>query len=507
MHTHTKTIIFVTGVVMGIVVGESSLFASEIAIGAVMLGVIQAFVLRVESGSGKSEAFPAALITTIFCIGIFLGIVRVQLVEEKIPFACTSPCTFDARVVRSPELKNGYQEVVVRAHDVDDSTLHVAIRVPIYPSFHIGDELRISGTVREPNIIFPHGEKKLFDYQSFLYSKHIGSEMLYPKVEVINSATPTFASKLGRWKENMVVRMNSFVASPASSLASGMLFGNSSMSLELTETFRAAGLSHIIVLSGFNIAVVISFVLLVFAFLPLIFRIVLASLFVVMFVVMVGGEASVVRATLMAFIALLATLLGREYVARQALLISFLLIILYEPFSLLHDVSLHLSFLATAGIVYGSETVAPYVEKYIGEKWLALFTTTITAYVATVPYVMYTFGTVSLYALFANVLVLPLVPLAMLVSFVTIVSSYIWEGVALLFGFTDTALLDVIIFIAETVEGLPMSYIAFSISFVQMGLMYGAVGLLFAYMMRAKKVKDETRITNEQGYLTEVISY
>jgi len=63
----------------------------------------------------------------------------------------------------------------------------------------------------------------------------------------------------------------------------------------------------------------------------------------------------VIRATLMSFVGLLAMLLGRAYVAKQALILSLLAIVMYEPYALMHDVSLHLSFLATAGIVYLSE--------------------------------------------------------------------------------------------------------------------------------------------------------
>jgi competence protein ComEC len=136
--------------------------------------------------------------------------------------------------------------------------------------------------------------------------------------------------KLGRWKENLISRIEMYVSSPASTLASGMLFGASSVSRELAQTFRTAGLSHIIVLSGFNIAIVIASILFVLAFLPLFLRITLASISVIVFIIMVGAEPSVVRATLMAFIGLLAMLVGREYVARHALILSFFVIVMYE---------------------------------------------------------------------------------------------------------------------------------------------------------------------------------
>ena len=47
---------------------------------------------------------------------------------------------------------------------------------------------------------------------------------------------------------------------------------------ELTDTFRVAGLSHIVVLSGFNIAIIISFVILLLRVVPLFVRVLIASL-------------------------------------------------------------------------------------------------------------------------------------------------------------------------------------------------------------------------------------
>lgn len=502
---HLKTIIFVTGALLGIVVGYGTSYASEIAVVALALAVMQMLVYVVER---KREASGVALslCTFLFAFGIVIGAVRVQLEEERVPVVCESSCTFDAIVISSPETKDAYQTLIVRTVEENKNTYDIQLRTPLYPSFMIGETLRVSGKVRVPEIIFPHGNEKSFDYVSYLHTKSVGSEMLFPTIEVIDTDTQTIRDGLGRWKEEMVERMNQNVASPASSLAAGMLFGNSSMSQDLVQTFRVAGLSHIIVLSGFNIAIVIAFVLFVFAFLPLVIRIVMAAVFVIVFVMMVGGEASVMRATVMAFVALLATLVGRPYVARQALILSLFAIVMYEPNALLHDASLHLSFLATAGIVYLSETIKLVVERYISRTSIVeLFTTTSAAYLATLPYVMHTFGTVSVYALLANMAALPVVPIAMLVSFLVVLTSYISETVSLLVGFVDTMLINIILFVAHTTEGLPFSSFNLTVSFGGMILLYVAVTI--GTFLFSKKKQNETLLTTEAGHLTDIIPY
>ena len=314
MTTHFKTILLTFGVLSGIVVGEKFNYGSEIAVACLIFILMQLAVAGV--GKWRGAVGTAPLLFILFSLGIFVGIIRVQMVTEKTNYICESSCTFLAKIISSPESKNDKQVFNVHPVDVGENILDVQVKTPLYPKYKIGETLKLSGKVSEPAVIPTHDDKKSFDYSAYLLTKNVGSEMFYPKVELLDGGENTLAVLLGRWKENMIEKINLYISSPASTLASGMLFGNSGIEKELIQTFRVAGLSHIIVLSGFNIAIVISFILFVFAFLPLVLRVSLASVSVIFFVMMVGGEASVIRATLMVFVALLATFLGREYVAK-----------------------------------------------------------------------------------------------------------------------------------------------------------------------------------------------
>ncbi len=509
MTTHAKTIILVVGVCVGIIVGELSGFASEIALFALSLSVVQTIVFSLQlsvfrRNTTVGRTSNIVLITILFCVGLFIGVIREQLVEQKNIFVCESVCTFNAKIVSSPESKDEYQ--IFRVNPSDSlETLDVQVRAPLYPKYKIGEILKISGKVTIPKVIPPHSDKKSFDYAGYLLTRNVGSEIFYPHIEIVDSGSHTVTEYLGRWKEDLINKINTNVSAPASSLANGMLFGSAPASKELAQTFRTAGLSHIIVLSGFNIAIVIAGVLFVLTFLPLMLRITIASITVILFVMMVGAEASVVRATLMAFITLLATVLGRQYVAHQALIISFLAIIMYEPYSLLHDISLHLSFLATAGIIYLPKLFDRVYENIKNNSLRELLVTTCCAYIATLPYIMYTFGTVSVYALIANILVLPLVPVAMLLSFLAILFSYAFDWLAGLFGFIDTILINIIIWIAQAIEYLPASTFPLTIALPTMSFMYGLIIFVTGYVIW--KRKNETEITTEGNIITGLVRY
>lgn len=502
---HARTLVFIFGIASGVALGYGSPFASEIAVLLFILGVVQLVIYFFER-KHDTHGIVLSLWTLLFSFAVCIGIIRVQLVNEKSTFVCEVSCMFEAKVVTSPDIKNEYQVFIVRPIVDGGKQYDVQVRTPIYPRHQIGEVVRLRGKVSVPDTIYPHDGKKSFDYLSYLHTRNVGSQMMFPNIEVLDHDVHTFPDLLGRWKESLIERMNAFVSSPASSIATGMLFGNSSMSKEMTDTFRVAGLSHIVVLSGFNIAIVIAFVLFLFAFLPLVVRVVLAAFFVILFVLMVGGEVSVLRATAMAFIALFALLVGRQYVARQALALSLLCIILYEPYALLNDVSLHLSFIATAGIVYMSERVQLFVQKFLTSTFaVELVTLSFAAYLATLPYVLYAFGSASVYALVANVLVLPLVPIAMLLSFITVIAGYLSSSVAMVCGYVTTLLIDCMIAIAEMVESLPFSSISLSVSFSTMCFLYVVVtGVCFYFFA---KRENETLQTSPEGYMTEILKY
>ncbi|MBP6949195.1 MAG: ComEC/Rec2 family competence protein [Candidatus Pacebacteria bacterium] len=524
MTTHNQTLIFVVSFMMGIVCGDSLVYASEIAVMFFALGVVQVILYffgkrgewySIQRGGAVSAAslYRIPLITILISFGIFLGILRTQFIAEKNVFVCHDVCEYNATIISSIEAKNQYQIFKVRNISSDEYFYDVEITTTLYPAYRVGDTLTLYGKVLPVQNIYPHLDTKYngkhFEYVSYMHTKHVGSKMLYPKIEVTDQVPHTVTHMLMRWKDDLVRRVTMYVDSPASLLASGMLFGSSSFPKEMSDTFRVAGLSHIVVLSGFNIVIIISFIMTLLSFFPRGIRIFVSGFSIFIFVCMVGASPSVMRATLMAFISLLAMISNRVYVAKQALIISLFLSVIHNPEILLHDVSLHLSFLATAGIVYMSDPLMHFLQRTrfnsMPKFFQELFIISFSAYSSTLPYVMYTFGSVSVYALIANILVVPLVPLGMLFSLLVVLFSYLSSTLTFLFGFLDTVLLSGIVYIAEVIERLPYSNVHVHISFFGVSLMYLCMVLSVKYI--SVSCKDETSVTKELPMSQGVISY
>ncbi|MDE0215269.1 MAG: ComEC/Rec2 family competence protein [bacterium] len=188
-------------------------------------------------------------------------------------------------------------------------------------------------------------------------------------------------------------------------LLTGLTYGDDRyQSPVVSDDFRAAGLTHLLAVSGQNVA----FVLILAR--PLIERFDyrgrwLLTLGVIGFFALVTRfEPSVLRATAMAAIAATATLLGRDASSRRVLALAVTLLVLVDPL-LVHAVAFRLSVAASAGIIVWAPRLA---ERLPGPRLLAdALAVTVSAQLAVAPLLIAIFGGVPVASLPANLLAAP----------------------------------------------------------------------------------------------------
>lgn len=186
---------------------------------------------------------------------------------------------------------------------------------------------------------------------------------------------------------------------------SGMVVGDDrEQSAVVADDFRAAGLGHLLVVSGQNVA----FVLMLSE--PLLrrsrpgLRLVAVVVVLVAFLTLTRFEASVLRASVMAGAGVGAAVLGAPVDGRRALSASVAILLLVDPF-LVRVLAFQLSVLATGGIVWGS---APLAARLPGPSVVRVAAaTTIAAQLAVAPLLIATFGPIPLAGLPANLLAGP----------------------------------------------------------------------------------------------------
>jgi competence protein ComEC len=195
-------------------------------------------------------------------------------------------------------------------------------------------------------------------------------------------------------------------------LLSGFLLGDTrGVPRELTDQFRAAGLTHLTAVSGENVAFVIALFAPVLRRAGLRSRVVLALAVLVCFGTMTRWEPSVLRAIAMATVALLAGALGRPTVGLRVLVLAATALLLVDPF-LVHQVGFLLSCGASLGIALFGR---PITERLPGPVWMReVLGVTAAAQIGVAPVLIPVFGSMPLVALPANLVAVPLAaPLTM----------------------------------------------------------------------------------------------
>src|SRR3989338_9025540 len=145
--------------------------------------------------------------------------------------------------------------------------------------------------------------------------------------------------------------INSLLPEPHASLLNGIIFGyKAQLSPALYQSLVDTGTLHIIALSGMNITILASLTANATLFLGRRLSSLVTIGLIVLFVMLVGMSPTVVRAAIMGSMSLLAIYFGRQYQALLALVLTSLIMLLFD-FDLLKSLSFQLSFLATLGLI------------------------------------------------------------------------------------------------------------------------------------------------------------
>ena len=185
-------------------------------------------------------------------------------------------------------------------------------------------------------------------------------------------------------------------------LIRGLTIGDTQGLSRLTiERFRRAGLSHLLAVSGSNVAIVLAGVAVLVSRLSFRRRVAAGSLGLLLFVLVVGPDASVLRAAAMGAVGLVAVATGRQTEPLHALGLALLSIILLRP-QIVFAVGLHLSLAATLGIILW----ASRIHRGLGLPSLVSLplAVTLSAQIAVLPLLLGVFGEASVVAPVTNLL-------------------------------------------------------------------------------------------------------
>ncbi|HET6445925.1 MAG TPA: DNA internalization-related competence protein ComEC/Rec2 [candidate division Zixibacteria bacterium] len=361
---------------------------------------------------------------------------------------------------------------------------YVQVTADRFPAIAYGTRLRMSGQIITPE------EDLDFDYRAYLARRGIYSQMSWPDIQMleVEQGNPVYHAIYG-FKERAQSTIHRILPDPQAALLSGILLGNDDeIPAELEEQFRISGLSHIIAISGFNIAILAGVLLAISR--PFLGPrwsawFVLAGL--AFYTVLVGADAAVVRAAIMgALFVIAARLMGRPTFAPAGLFTAAIVMTAINP-NILWDIGFQLSFAATLGLMLyvgpASEWSLNRLQPKIGSenarklsRMLAeILFATLAATLITLPIILYHFGQLSLISPLANLLVLPAQPGVMIWGGLATLSGMIFPAVGTIVAWLVWPFLTYTISSARFFASIPAASVPASLSMAGLVAIYALI--------------------------------
>ncbi len=400
-------------------------------------------------------------------------------------------------VVRDPDIRDTTIRLTVEVSSIGtvaiDRYSRIIVSVDRFQNVSYGDRIKVTGTLKKPEP-FETDSGRTFNYPKYLLAHGITHQMSFVDIEVVASGEGnSIVARLLSIKHAFLRGIKTLLPEPESALLAGLLLGEKqSLGEKITEAFRNAGVVHIIVLSGYNVALVISAVTFVaLRILPRVWAYVLAGIFVVGFAVMTGASETTIRATVMALLMMVATVLNRPSVALRGLLIASTVMAISSPLIVLYDLSFQLSVLATLGLIIFSERISKRIT-FVPEKWgiRDIVATTLATQITVLPLLVLSIGQVSSVFLPANILILGIIPFAMLVGFIGSIVALIFAPLSIPFGFVVYWILHYIIAAAVWFGTLPFASIKIppDLMWVVLASVLGLYCAVFIFTLRKKSL-------------------
>jgi competence protein ComEC len=324
----------------------------------------------------------------------------------------------------------------------DDAPRHTTVlarcRGNIAPTVGYGTVARVSGSFD-----VPPGQRNPggFDYARYLRRRGVHGIVQVQAGDFTATGVGGWWAlrQLGRARARVLRTLDAGLPSPYDALAAGILLGERrAIPDDILDMFRDGGVIHVLVVSGANFALLVAalYVLLAACRMPLRVVYIGTMLLAVAFAALIGPQPPVLRALLVCLFYLAARLLERGSNPMNALAVSAVILLLWNPYALF-DAGFQLSYAATAGLLYFTPRwLAPlaaarerFRASWLGRlawNWIVVAgLATLAAQVATLPITLYHFQRVSLAGVGANLPVGIIVAASMVCAMVVAIVGFV----------------------------------------------------------------------------------
>ncbi|MEW6555883.1 MAG: DNA internalization-related competence protein ComEC/Rec2 [Elusimicrobiota bacterium] len=416
---------------------------------------------------------PLVAITVLYIIVIAL--LETLGVFDKIPKndiarqATGETAKIIGRIISTPEKVNNKTSFILRTSQINNTPTKGRILVNCYDTettVSYGDIIEISGNLARPRSPTVPGT---FDYKKYLFRKKIYAILYITTAEDIKiiSRKPSYIWQVSLNIRNQILACyNNNLAPKLAAVLSGITIGERmGLTPYIQQIFVDAGVMHVLVVSGSNVAFVAVIFFWLFRYV-LRFKKKIAFAFLIpiilLYAMVTGANPPVVRATIMTLLVILALLFSRNADVYQGIFLAALIILIYNPLTLF-EAGFQMSFSATLGIIYFFPKFQSALKTHMLPKFinwfLSVFLASLSAQIAIAPLMAYYFNKVSIIAIISNLIILPLIGVLLAAGFALYFTSLVGTMLLPVVAKITSGFVSLIVFLVDVFANVPYSTI------------------------------------------------
>lgn len=455
----------------------------------------------------------AELCAGFMCIalGVLSYSVAYRLQVEPAKQLVNHTAKLTATITAEPYCRNSRHYYTVKTKEItvtDDTIKNIPKSIKLRLSASESLECEIYDDI-ELQVKFKETNKSRFNHHNIACGFYIDADLEENSVKRLDSETIPWYSFVYTIRENVYHKLLSVLDKDSSALLMALLLGDkSAMDKSVQESFREAGLSHIIVVSGLHLSIISGFIFKAFSCFIKDKKIPagITMAMILIYVVITGFTYSVIRSAVMNIIYLGSYFVHRKSSSINSLGLAGLLITGVNPLSIT-NLSFILSFLATLGIIALEERIRKRLFAFLphqasdkrlwyinkpAEYIIGCVSVSTSATLFTLPIAVFVFESFNTYFLLSNLAVIALAPAIIVLGIFIVAMLYIpfMLPVAELLANLEGDLCGFLIHTSDFVSQLPMAVISAGSFTIKLGMVAIIAIVAIFFVVQGFRVKS-----------------
>ncbi|MBC6315372.1 DNA internalization-related competence protein ComEC/Rec2 [Listeria grandensis] len=266
-----------------------------------------------------------------------------------------------------------------------------------------GDQLHVNAELEAPE---KNRNQDQFNYQAFLYRKHIHWLLKANMIQPVTSKSTTWLHTLKNFRKNQLEKIDAEMDNKISPYVASLVYGDRSyVDTSVYESYQRLGVVHLLAISGLHVNLIVAGFLLVLRRLG--FQIEKTAIMMIcllpLYCLMTGGNAPVVRAAIMTICLMAGRLSPVRVTSLQALCFSFIFVFLFNPYCVF-EIGFQLSYAVSFAIILsGRKIMRKTSSTLLNSLYISLIST-----VSGIAIMSYHFYEFSIVGVFLNIVYVPL---------------------------------------------------------------------------------------------------